>query len=705
MRTIGFLFTLVLSLSLINCGGSDDGNGGNPVKPAEKVFNPWAGVGTGAPTEEVSERVRELTFADGMIVSYDGSAEDGSEQLCRRQQSEDMWYQVCMPLVDDPYFVPLESNALVWHPLMFKRFATELVCSSWPEPEEGEALTVTNGNCDAAFFEKMGGEGFSCKAGPVGGDKALVCSDHWAVSANGREEDTKTLCRVHTESGSGRCLGARKPGMESDASLVLEMQRTVWSGYGSLRDNPEQFAPGDVGQLIVPQDVPPGAGFVYASEDESLCRVDDDSRDGGAGTVMIAAGATAPGSCKIFLTIEAPGYADRVLFVELPILVESDAAWADYIRSNNYFYPGESLEAGAVSSSDPAATENRFESPDESVCTVDSETGAVTAVAPGECVIRLIAEASGYLDTVIDKTLPVDALSEGEWTITWADFPTDAVVGVDTATLNPPQLVDEENAQVTEANISIASDSETCIYHAGVLSFADTEECAVTVTARTTREYAPYRQTFRVTPGEGSFTLSWTGYIGNNTATLGEAAPTLVAPSIAPALDGVAYAWAADGDGCEVEETTGVLSLLGAQDCRVTLTASRSGYGNQEVSHEVIIAKISQGDLEPPDHPYGGVLSLGVGKSVNLVEEPWDGEGNPLYSSTDETVCTVDGDGTIMGVAVGTCTIQFAWTGDEYYAPTDPQVLVASLPIPGRRRGRYQQSGGGIDRGGLWGNL
>ena len=667
MKHVIFLSTLALCLSLFNCGGGDDGNGGNPVKPVEKVFDPWDGVGEGTLTEGVSERIRELAFADGMTVSYDGSAEDGSERVCRRQQSEDTWYEVCMPLEDDPYFILAPNSALVWHPLAYNRFATELNCRSWMDIED-----VMGEVCDTAFFEKMGGEGFSCQAKPVSGDKALVCSDHWAVAVNGLDEDTKTVCRVYTESGTGRCLGSPREGV-ADASLLLQMQQTDWQGYGSVRDNSGQFAPGDMGQLVAPQDTPPGARFSYASEDENVCAVDSDA-------VMISAGATAPDTCKIFLTVKASGYADRVLFVELPILQESDAAWADYIRSNNYFYPGEMLAAGAVSSSDPTATDNTYQSLDEAVCTVDGDSGEVTAVAPGECTVRLTAVAEGYLDTIIDKKLPVDALSEGEWSILWPDFPTDAVVGEDTAALNLPQLWDGGDTPVFSAHITIVADSDYCTYSAGVLSFVDTAECAVTVTARTTREYAPVEQTFRVTPTVGSFTLTWTGYAGSNDATFGSNAPNPVPPSISPVLSSVNYAYAADGD-CTVDGATGILTLTGAGSCEVTLSASRSGYQGVEESHTVTIAKKTQTAPDAPENPYGGVLSLAVGKSIPIINAPEGGVGSLEYSTVDDTKCTVETDGTVTGAGAGTCTIQIVWSGDDDHAPTSAQNLVAALPI------------------------
>ena len=326
------------------------------------------------------------------------------------------------------------------------------------------------------------------------------------------------------------------------------------------------------------------------------------------------------------------------------------------------------------------ATDNTYESLDESVCTVDSETGAVTAVDPGECTVRLTAVSEGYLDTIIDKALPVDALSEGQWTIAWADFPTEAVVGVPTAALAAPQLVDGEDASVAGSSIAIVVDSDSCTYSAGILSFVDTGECAVTVTARTTREYAPVEQTFRVTPTEGSFALTWTGYTGGNAATFGSNAPNPVPPSISPVLSSVNYAYAADGD-CTAEEATGILTLTGAGSCEVTLTASHSGYQSAQQTHTVTIAKKTQTAPDAPNSPYGGVLSLAVGKNLHVINAPEGGIGNLQYSSTDDTVCTVESDGTVTAAAAGSCTVQIAWSGDDDTAPTSPQSLLTALPI------------------------
>ena len=400
-RKIVLFLTLVLSA----CGGGDGGGGGGGKKTAkgvpEKIVDPWAGIDSGSvPTEggeSVTDQLRVLEFNDDWAVRYDGSAGNGGEEVCRRQiivdDSDDnrYYHEVCISLEDDPYFVMLPNSALVWHPLMFERFATDLVCYKYGV----DAARGAQSDCFEIFLA-MGGEGFRCEAGPVNGDKALRCSDDWAVVVNGDDDESKTVCRVHLSDNSGRCLGAPVAGVE-DETLILPMQQSSWEGYSSMRDNPGQFGEGDVALLREPQATPPGAQLHYSSHDETVCTVDSDDSDGGMGGGVIMEGLNLPATCRIILRVEAEGHADRILFAELPVLKPNDTEWGFYHRPNNYFYPGEKLPAAAVASTEPTATDNHFQSLDESVCTVDSATGEVTALNPGECIVRLTATAWDYL--------------------------------------------------------------------------------------------------------------------------------------------------------------------------------------------------------------------------------------------------------------------------------------------------------------------
>ena len=616
MFNVNFLIILFFSLLLSACGGDSGGGGGDDtVRPTSKVTpepkekeeeeeqTPWERAGEGALVEdEVSEQLRVLEFDDGVIVSYDGSDVAGDEEVCRRETRGGTFYEVCIPLEDDLYFVALENNAFVWHPLMFDRFATELVCRSWQSGEN-----KVRRDCTAEVFPIIGGDDFYCEAGLVNGDKALRCSDDWAVAVNGEADGSKTICRVLLSEGSGRCLGAPQEGVEDD-SLLLEMQKTVWAGYRSAQDNEGQFARGAMAQPLVPQDLPEEAKLTYLSGDEAVCTVD-------GGDVTILPGITAPTVCKIYLKIEAEGFAERLLFVELPVLKSNDVEWGRYQRPNNYFYPGETLGAQAPTSTDPATTDNEYSSLDETICTVDKDTGAVTAVAAGECTIRLTARARGYLDVVIEHAFPVNEVRQFASTIAWSDF--DAL-SVATALVGTTQTLAAPT--VTDGVMSIEHVSGDCGYAFDgtdhTVTFHDATECVLMVAATGVRGSERVSREFRFTPGSGTFTLAWAGYANSNAATYGSNPPAIQAATTTPADLGVTHVFTATGGGCEVDAATGALTIVGATDgtaltCEVTLTASRSGYTDASApAVTVAIAKKAQRITMRPDEgdyndPYG----------------------------------------------------------------------------------------------------
>ena len=688
-----FVWGLILVVGLLSACGDGDVSDGAEEEEETPIATPWDGIDSGALGdlgEQNPELVRVLDFNDGLTIVYDGSSPNGDEKVCRRELVDGDYLEVCMPLLDDPYFIAPEINAWVWHPLMFERFSSELTCYKYaPQtPKRSEDCVAE------VFYRWKDGEDFFCEAGVFNGDKALKCSDDWAVVVNGEDDDTKTVCRVHLTHGSGRCLGAPKNlnvvdgnGIRTkvrvpDEELILAMPRTTWEGYRSHQDNPKQFAVGESVSAGTPQDIPPGAVLEYVSLNPAICTVDNDDSDGGVGTVTIAEDATPPANCRILLNVEAAGFVERVLFAELPILANNDATWANYRRDDNYFYPRETLAAEAVVSSEPSATENTYTSLDPSICTVDN-SGTVTALAAGECIIRLVARAEGYLDVMIEKNFPVDPV--GPLTgIVWSDFPTSAVVGVTTAALADPVVQDGEGS-VSGATIAINVISGDCSYNADkTLSFTDESECVVEVSASGVRGYADYEKQFRVTPQSGSFTLAWDGYANSNGATFGAAAPALVPPATSnPVLSDVSYRYSATGNGCTVDPDTGALTIERAGTCAVTVSASRSGYSDQMDTETITVAKAAQALLVSPASPYGGLSALKNGESVEILAEATGGHGGVEYQKTGS--CSVDSDGAVTAnAASGTCLVQARWRGDENYeASTSYTDLVTLTMVSG----------------------
>ena len=681
-----FILTILV---VIGCGGTVgkkriDERGGREKGPWERAGRAFLLKGERA----VTQSVRGLLFEDGVSLSYDGSdTGTGEEEVCRHIRREENHYEICMPLDDDPYFMAGEPDALVWNPLFFERFGTELFCRIWVEGMSAK----TEVDCED-IWSYFGSGNFHCEAGLINGDRALKCSDEWAVAINGYTDDTKSICRVYTGDGSGRCLGAPKFVMVNDENgqvvleqipdeeLILEMQRSSWNGYQSSQMNEGQFAQGESAWPSVPQDLPEGAVFSYHSRDEDVCSVDES-----LGMVSIGENLTPPIYCKVVLTIEAEGFADRVLFDELSVLKNNDTAWADYNLDNNVLYVGERLAAGAVTSSEPASPELEFVSLEPSICTVDSVTGEVVAIDAGLCDIRLYSRAEDHQDVAIDKSFTVTArIDLGD--IVWSDFPSTALVGVPTGTLAAPQIRDLGGNLVSDSTlvVTISHTAGECAWDGinNILSFSGLNECILSVTASGLRGHNQYEKMFRVTPDKGSLNLSWAGY-GTNVAVFGADPPSLELPATNPTNLGAQYSYSATGGGCAVDATTGALTLLGASggqfSCRVTVSATLDSYEEATVEHLVTINKGNQ-VLNAPASPYGSAASLVNSGELELIHPPQGGFGHLDYQVTGD--CTVAGNGKITANASGTtgCVVEARWLGDDNYNPSG-FTAIATIPI------------------------
>ena len=651
---------LIGSFLLGTCG--DVGDAEKEVDSGAHRENPWKEVGNAQLPEDkdaVTDYVRILVFDDGMTVVYDGSDSRGREEVCRQRDREGVLYQVCMSLESDPYF-----EMMAWRPLMFDSFNTVLICKINDDVRD----------CEDVFLH-MGGAGFGCEASVFKGDMALICHDRWAVVVNGSEDDTKTVCRVHVDAGTGRCLGSPKSGI-TDEELILEMQQSTWTGVRSIYANKHQVLPGETLAAVAPRNIPPGARLNYASSDESICSVDNDGSDGGLGTVTIDSSAAASQSCDITLIIVAEGFVDRVFTIPLKIVKDNDTAWEDYTPSHGVFFIGENLNAGAVTSSDPVSPQLDYTSLDESVCTVD-RSGVVTAVATGVCTIRLLSQAEDYRDVVIDKTVHVLPLSQLS-AIEWSSFPTTASVGAFTAELANPIIKGVAGYTVLDSGAVFLYENTAgdCFFDSTtkILSFSEETECVITVTASMVRGYHDLSQAFRVTPGKGDLGLIWTGY-GEMNPKLTDSPPVLIAPTTSSPLDGngVSYSYAVStGNICGVDRSTGVLTLKKTGACMVIATASRIGYDNDTATVTVNIAKGEQGVTAT--EPYGGAQFLGAGDSLSLENDPDGGQVALVYrkkNASDDCTVTSQGEITAGSSGTGTCTVQAMWVAGLHHDASD----------------------------------
>ena len=378
------------------------------------------------------------------------------------------------------------------------------------------------------------------------------------------------------------------------------------------------------------------------------------------------------------MKIEAPGFAERVLFAELPVLKTNDTGWEtpSFDSNSGRHYRDRIFSPGTVTSTVPGSLELEYASADESVCTID-QSGIIKGVGPGECRVTLSATAEDYLDRVISKSATLLELNQFS-DIVWG-FPTSATVGVDTAALAAPVAKDADGNDVTDAGLSVTiasySQSRECFYDpsARTILFGGPAECDLSVTASLSG-YADYTKVFRVTPTEGDMQLTWDGYANNNVATFGATPPAPVSPATDPTGIGADYTYAAGGGGCEVDGDSGALTLLGAdkagRSCEVTVTGSFAGYADSSITHTVTVNKGSQ--TLTLSFLYGRAWGMETGESLDVINPPTGGHGDLLYAhhSGDCSVNAATGRIT-AGSTAEQCYFKVQWAGDENYNPSN----------------------------------
>ena len=567
------MLVLLMGILLLNCGEDEKELAG---RFRDTIQGPWRDIKASLPTDDqgattITNQDRALAFSDGMTISYDGTNRN-DETVCRKEEVEGVTYAVCMGLQGD--MVLTESSA-IWN-LLMSEFDGDITCT----------VDGTTKNCATEVYPKIGeDDSFSCEPGVVNGDKALKCTDDWAVVANGQEDQSKTVCRVHLSDNSGRCLGAPKKqtvtndeGAEVEVdvppeNLVLEMLKSSWGGYRSNHFRTFQVLEGERLDSGIVANLPIGSQLVYKSLDENVCTVDNDGSDGETGSITIQSG-SAPDSCEIILQVSAPGFVDRVTYVSMNVVHANNTSWTGYDAAPD-FYEGEWRSAHTPTGT-PASAKLKYRSMNEAACTVDRDSGQVTgADALGDCIVVLNSSKAGFLEVEIESN-PLE-VNEAQrlLSFTWSDFPILGMVGTD---IDLSSGLPVSDPVADQYDISVLSGD--CLWEDSgkVLSFQDVSPCKVRATA-IKHGYWPESLDFSLTPERGTFAITWTP------ATTGTVGTDLVLNAVSGVPDGteITYGIKNPGStGCAYKGSSGAnartLTFGDVGTCIVTAFATFKGY-------------------------------------------------------------------------------------------------------------------------------
>ena len=140
---------------------------------------------------------------------------------------------------------------------------------------------------------------------------------------------------------------------------------------------------------------------------------------------------------------------------------------------------------------DPTDATKAYISTTPHICTVDPNTGAVTGKQAGNCGIELTLSKAGHNNNIQPYTVAVQGLFAS---IVWDAFPSSAEVGTPTTALaSPVSSPPADTYMITRKSGGCAWDSS-----GHILSFTDTTECILTVTAVKT-SYQSKSKDFSVT--------------------------------------------------------------------------------------------------------------------------------------------------------------------------------------------------------------
>ena len=405
---------------------------------------------------------------------------------------------------------------------------------------------------------------------PLGDPVISPTADSFTIAYKGGgcrwDEETKTV----DFEGLGDCaisVTASKEGFpEKEQNFIVRV-------FGEFSKVSWNFFPGSgaVGTQIGPLTSPvasPAADSIEVAHKSGACTWND-------GAKVLAFQGTE--ECIITVTAKKAGYKDR----SEDFSVTPDPGtigitdWGTYGTVIN---DGVAVSAPVLGRVNPSDVARAYTTTTSQVCSVASDTGAVTGLQVGTCDIALTLSKAEYNNSVHNYSLQVKGVFTS---LTWAAFPASAQVGVATSALSAPVSVP------AAGNYAITHKSGDCAWDnsGSILSFSDVSACVLTVTAEKSG-YNSLSKDFTVTPTPGTIAATAGSY--GKAIFMGETAPSPLT-GVDPSGTDAAYV-SADDNICTVDGNTGAVTGVDEGECQITLTLSKTGYNDKVITYTAPVA-------------------------------------------------------------------------------------------------------------------
>ena len=390
---------------------------------------------------------------------------------------------------------------------------------------------------------------------------------------------------------------------------------------------------------------PDGVAITYSSSDTGIATIDED------GIVTIIA----DGSVVITATSEETDvYESESVSYTLTITKNTDGiSWSKKkctvtIDSDSNVFP---------TLNNPGGQTVTYASSHTSVATID-DAGSITLVKSGVTTITATSEETeSYAGTSASYTLVVQSAGSdlASADLEWPETAYSATMGEDfsSPTLSNPHSLTVSYSSSDETVATIASDGTVTLLAAGTT--------IITADSEATSTYAAGSAFYTLTVSKAAAGLAWSE--SSCTATLASDDNTFPTLSNENGLT-VSYS-TSDEDVATIDESgvvtlvsAGTVSILASSAATDTYAAGTVSYTLKVVKHSLTLvwseSSFSASLADENDFPTLSIDPSGVGIT-------------PTYASSNTDAATIDSDGNITLLAIGTTTISATYAGDDTY--------------------------------------
>ena len=326
-----------------------------------------------------------------------------------------------------------------------------------------------------------------------------------------------------------------------------------------------------------------------------------------------------------------------------------------------------------------------YASGDEAICTVDADTGALTLVAAGDCVITVTASATAnYNEATANFTIVVSEASAVTVTLD-ADIATDDIVNIDEHTTGftiSGTVTDGATVEVTLGGGAARGTTETGTTWTLDIPANDPDITGTTsVVVEVTATLASVTDTMSRTI-DVDLVAPMADYTAPVTLTVGMAITDITPSTSFTDISAYAVQSGTIPPGLMLDEDTGVISgaPTTASTTTPTVTIGLTDTAGNPATVEINFPAVAMGSQTLTGFTYSADTAT-IGQTAPMVTAPTGAQtsdGSALsYASGDEAICTVDADtGALTLVAAGNCVITVTASATDNYT-----LATAEFPI------------------------